>query len=102
MQGDHLPPIDAEFTVLDATRPMDDPHSDGRDLLPTIPADQRSAHSCRPQASFVAQLLAAADQAPQVRSLRRGSPEDALASYRGGGQRRGLFAAAGTRTSLTV
>ena len=35
----------------------------------------------RPDASFVAQLIATADQAPQTRSLRRGSYAEAQAAY---------------------
>jgi len=35
----------------------------------------------RPDPSFVAQLIATADQAPQTRDLRRGSYADAQAAY---------------------
>lgn len=35
----------------------------------------------RPDASFLAQLIATAEQAPQTRSLRRGSPTDAQTAY---------------------
>jgi len=35
----------------------------------------------RPDASFVTQLIATAEQAPQTRNLRRGSCADALAAY---------------------
>jgi len=35
----------------------------------------------RPDPSFVAQLIATAEQAPQTRAIRRGSSADALAAY---------------------
>jgi hypothetical protein len=35
----------------------------------------------RPDPTFVAQLIATADQAPQTRSLRRASPADAQSAY---------------------
>ena len=35
----------------------------------------------RPDPVFVTHLIATADQAPQTRSLRRGSPEDAQTAY---------------------
>ena len=35
----------------------------------------------RPDPTFVAQLIATADQAPQTRGLRRGSPADAQTAY---------------------
>ena len=36
----------------------------------------------RPDASFVTQLIATAEQLPQTRTLRRGAPADALSAYR--------------------
>ena len=36
----------------------------------------------RPDASFVAQLIATAEQLPQTRHLRRGATADALSAYR--------------------
>jgi len=36
----------------------------------------------RPDASFIAQLIATAEQLPQTRSLRRGATADALSAYR--------------------
>jgi hypothetical protein len=47
------------------------------------PRASRLPFSFRADASFVAQLIAAAANAPQTRTLRRASSEDALASYRG-------------------
>ena len=35
----------------------------------------------RPNASFVAQLIATAEQLPQTRNLRRAEPADALSAY---------------------
>ena len=43
-------------------------------ILPKTP-------STRPDPSFVTQLIATADQAPQTRSMRRGSCADAQAAY---------------------
>ncbi len=40
-----------------------------------------SAPMARPDPSFVTQLIATADQAPQTRSLRRGSLGDAQTAY---------------------
>jgi hypothetical protein len=58
--------------------------------------------SFRSDASFVAQLIAAAANAPQTRTLRRASPEDALASYRGTVTRERDTAPIGTTTSRVV
>jgi hypothetical protein len=57
--------------------------------------------SFRADASFVTQLIAAAANAPQTRMLRRASPEDALASYRGTVKREHATAPAG-KTTLRV
>jgi hypothetical protein len=35
----------------------------------------------RPNASFIAQLIATAEQLPQTRNLRRAAPADALSAY---------------------
>jgi hypothetical protein len=42
----------------------------------------------RPDPGFVTQLIATADQAPQTRSLRRGSAADAQTAYRASQSRR--------------
>lgn len=55
--------------------------------------------SFRADASFVAQLIAAAANVPQTRSLRRASPQDAHASYRGTVTRGRFTAPMGTTTS---
>src|SRR5438105_873090 len=58
-------------------------------------------YSYRADASFVAQLIAATANAPQTRTLRRASPEDALASYRGTVERERKAPAAG-KTTLRI
>jgi hypothetical protein len=54
-------------------------------LVPIEPAQQTTSSrrhaSTRPDASFVAHLIATAEQAPQTRTLRRATPVDALAAY---------------------
>ena len=40
----------------------------------------------RPDSSFVAQLIATAEQLPQTRGLRRAAPADAMSAYRAGGR----------------
>jgi len=70
--------------------PKPEPHANG---LP---------FSFRSDASFVAQLIAAAANAPQTRTLRRASAEDALASYRGTLTRERATAPAGKTTSRMV
>lgn len=59
-------------------------------------------YSYRADASFVAQLIAAAANAPQTRTLRRASPEDALASYRGTAEREREAPPAGKTTLRLV
>ncbi len=79
---------------------------DSRALVTIAPPAQPQASglpfSFRADASFVAQLIATAANAPQARGLRRASPEDALASYRGTVTRERRTAPAGTTTSRTV
>jgi hypothetical protein len=50
------------------------PFSARPDVRPTVTLS-------RPDASFVAQLIATVEQAPQTRNLRRGSYADAQAAY---------------------
>lgn len=53
-----------------------------RALVPVEPAKQASLlRPARPEASFIAHLLATADHAPQARALRRTSPAAARATY---------------------
>ena len=93
--------IEAEF---EAVGPEAQP--DSRALVTIAPPAQPQASglpfSFRADASFVAQLIATAANAPQARRLRRASPEDALASYRGTEERGRTTAPAGTTTSRTV
>ena len=53
------------------------------ELVPVTQTVQWSRKSAmaRPDPSFVTHLIATADQAPQTRSLRRGSIEDAQTAY---------------------
>jgi hypothetical protein len=77
--------IDADFEPVAADAPQP-----GRALVTIAqasPPDTAVAYSFRPEASFIAQLIAGAANAPQTRVLRRASPEDALASYRGSAER---------------
>jgi hypothetical protein len=53
----------------------------------------------RPDPTFVAQLIATADQAPQTRSLRRASPADAQSAYGASQMQR---YGAGFRTRQTI
>lgn len=52
-------------------------------LVPLLARAEPAAKTplMRPDPSFVAQLIATAEQAPQTRNLRRGSPSDAQAAY---------------------
>jgi len=47
----------------------------------------------RPDPSFVAQLIATAEQLPQTRRFRRAAPADAMSAYRAG--QRGVVGAGG-------
>ncbi len=67
--------IDAE--VVSAALPASValvPVSDRVEFLPKLPLT-------RPDPSFVTQLIATAEQAPQTRNMRRGSCADAQAAY---------------------
>ena len=61
----------------------------------------RTAHqpSSRPASTFVAQLLATADHAPQTRTLRRGTEADAQTAYSAQRQQVGV---AGIRTRQVI
>jgi hypothetical protein len=59
---------------------------------------QRAA-TPRPDPTFLAQLIATAEQAPQTRSLRRASPADAQLAY---GASRTRRCSAGFRTRQTI
>ena len=53
------------------------------ELVPVTPAVHEASKLAltRPDASFVAQLIATAEQLPQTRNLRRAEPADALSAY---------------------
>jgi hypothetical protein len=75
-----------------------------RALVP-LNVPQAAAAACdravRPDARFVAQLIATASHAPQTRALRRASDDDATATY--AGARRDLpVAANGSALSLVA
>jgi hypothetical protein len=93
--------IEAEFEDVG---PESQP--DSRALVTIAPPAQPQASglpfSFRADASFVAQLIATAANAPQARGLRRASPEDALASYRGTVNRDSSAAPVGKTTSRVV
>jgi hypothetical protein len=68
--------------IIDA-EVVDDVPSTSVELVPLSarPDVRPTASLNRPDASFVTQLIATAEQAPQTRSLRRGSSADAQAAY---------------------
>jgi hypothetical protein len=59
----------------------------------------RKAATPRPDPTFLAQLIATADQAPQTRMIRRASPEDAQTAY---GATQTRCGGAGFRTRQTI
>ncbi len=67
---------------------QNDAAAPGGALVPVAPvlrtqAPQRQPRAARPDAAFVAHLIATAAQTPQTRALRRAAPAEALASYGG-------------------
>ncbi len=72
-------------------------------LVPVVPTIQwsRVPHQPLSRADFVAQLIATAEQIPQTRCLRRGSPADAKAAY-AAGSHEGPPPVAGVRTRQIV
>ena len=85
--------LDGEFVNLDEPA--------GSDLVPVAQDVHWSPKSVlpRPDPSFLAQLIATADQAPQTRSLRRASPADAQTAYGASQVRR---CGTGFRTRQTI
>lgn len=85
--------LDGEFVSLD-----DEPAC--VDLVP-VQTLHRTHHAAtpRPDPSFLTQLIATADQAPQTRSLRRASPADAQIAY---GASRNRLGGTGFRTRQTI
>jgi len=64
----------------------DSPSATGRSLVPvarhgSASDDTARFHNPRPSAAFLAQLVATAQQAPQTRSRRRATADDAAALY---------------------
>jgi hypothetical protein len=55
-------------------------------LVPVAPSLYRARKRAtpRPNLTFVAQLIASAEQLPQARNLRRAAPADAINAYRSG------------------
>jgi|SRR5579871_4162977 len=93
--------VDAEFVEVGPETP-----APNQALVTVEPPSARPRASGLPfsfhaDASFVTQLIAAAANAPQTRTLRRASPEDALASYRGTLRRERTTVPAG-KTTLRV
>lgn len=60
----------------------------------------RKAATPRPDPTFLAQLIATADQAPQTRMIRRASPEDAQTAYGASQARCGRAAFRTTRQTI--
>jgi hypothetical protein len=84
--------MDGEFVNLDEPA--------GTELVPVAEPVRWSARAApRPDPTFVAQLIATADQAPQTRHLRRASLADAQTAYGASQIRHGL---AGFRTRQTA
>jgi hypothetical protein len=75
--------IEAEFEEVAPGRPNESRAIVAVARPPTQPRTSGIPFTFRADAAFVAQLIAADANAPQTRTLRRASPEDALASYRG-------------------
>jgi hypothetical protein len=73
----------------------------GRALVPltTPPISSESRPAIRPDARFVAQLIATAAHAPQTRLLRRAAPDDAVKFYAGTLGRGGIARANGDTLS---
>ena len=84
--------LDGEFVNLDEPACTE--------LVPvTEPVRWAPKPAPRPDPTFVAQLIATADQAPQTRSLRRASLADAQTAY---GASQGRRCGTGFRTRQTI
>ena len=85
--------LDGEFVSLDEPASVE--------LVPVTQSVQwtRRTATPRPDPTFIAQLIATADQAPQTCKLRRASPADAQVAY---GASRGRLCGAGFRTRQTI
>jgi hypothetical protein len=69
-------------TIIDAEIVNDAPPASAAlvPLAPTVQVLPKTSRT-RPDPSFITQLIATADQAPQTRAMRRGSNADAKAAY---------------------
>jgi hypothetical protein len=76
-----MPDIDRSDEILDGEFVnLDEPA--GTELVPVAQSVRWSSRAApRPDPTFVAQLIATADQAPQTRGLRRASLADAQTAY---------------------
>jgi hypothetical protein len=77
----------------------------GMALVPLAPAEQpgpASLHLIRPDPSFVAHLIATAQQSPQTRVLRRAATADVQAAYRSVANQNETAGSAGVRMRLTA
>jgi hypothetical protein len=85
--------LDGEFVSLDEPACVE--------LVPVTQSVQWTPRAAtpRPDPTFIAQLIATADQAPQTRSIRRASPADAQLAY---GASRIRPSGAGFRTRQTI
>ena len=85
--------LEGEFVNLDEPASVE--------LVPVTQSVEWTPRTARPRPdpTFLAQLIATADQAPQTRGLRRASPADAQMAYRAS---RGRLCGAGFRTRQTI
>ena len=67
-----------------AVGPRQAARSAGRSLVPVAPAPEAASGGDlpRPAAALLAQLMAARENLPQARRLRRAAPAEAIAAYR--------------------
>lgn len=84
----HLNHQRLDMTTLDESRqgPVNQDSGDaaepGRALVATVPQSAAESAPNYRQATFLAQLIATRDHAPQTRERRRAEPMEALAAYR--------------------
>jgi hypothetical protein len=72
-----------------AAAPHEAESASGRALIPLQPAAARDGElHARPQAAFLAHLIATDNKLPQTRERRRAEPADAIAAYAAAGEKR--------------
>jgi hypothetical protein len=75
-------------------------------LVPVVATPRRLTQAAqgpmRPDATFVAHLIAMAEMSPQTRSLRRAAPEDVEAAYRSVANQNRIMPAPGVRMRQTA